>query len=174
MLGTRFYNESFRKVLVAFGTLFNNIAIERDDGAGDKEIYKIPLSYGPRSKFNAILDSAGTHAATQMTIPRMGFEWTGTTYDPIRKLSTVVRQGVTTSGSGNTNASYNWQRVPYNMGFSLGVYVETTEDGLKIIWEDEWVHVRKSNTEPILRIISESKSISQSNKLIELIKQIIK
>lgn len=136
MLGTRFYNESFRKVLVAFGTLFNNISIERDDGLGNtdsKEIYKVPLSYGPRSKFNAILDSAGTHAPTQMTIPRMGFEWTGTTYDPIRKLSTVVRQGVATSGSGNTNASYNWQRVPYNMAFSLGAYVETTEDGLKII-----------------------------------------
>ena len=46
-------------------------------------------------------------------------------------------------------------------------------DGLKIIWENEWLHIRKSNTEPILRIISESKSISQSNKLIELIKSII-
>ena len=46
-------------------------------------------------------------------------------------------------------------------------------DGLKIIWEDEWVHIRKSNTEPILRIIAESKSVSQSNKLIELIKNMI-
>ena len=46
-------------------------------------------------------------------------------------------------------------------------------DGLKIVWKDEWVHIRKSNTEPILRIIAESKSISQTNKLIELIKNII-
>jgi len=46
-------------------------------------------------------------------------------------------------------------------------------DGLKIIWEDEWLHIRKSNTEPILRIISESKSISQSKKLIRLIKDMI-
>ena len=48
------------------------------------------------------------------------------------------------------------------------------EDGLKIIWDDEWVHIRKSNTEPILRIISESKSILKSNQLIDLIKKEIK
>ena len=46
-------------------------------------------------------------------------------------------------------------------------------DGLKIIWEDKWLHIRKSNTEPILRIISESKSISESKKLIRLIKDMI-
>ena len=136
MLGTRFYNESFRKVLVAFGTLFNNITIERDDGLGNadsKEILKVPLAYGPRSKFNAILESQGTQSATQITIPRMTFDWVGTTYDPIRKLTTVARQGVATSGSGNTTASYQWQRVPYNMSITLALFVETTEDGLKII-----------------------------------------
>jgi phosphomannomutase len=33
-----------------------------------------------------------------------------------------------------------------------------TEDGLKIDFAEEWVHLRKSNTEPIIRIYSESKS----------------
>ena len=46
-------------------------------------------------------------------------------------------------------------------------------DGLKIIWDNKWVHIRKSNTEPILRIIAESKSISETNKLISLIKNIL-
>tara|TARA_Y100001970_G_scaffold257747_1_gene336914 strand:- start:1243 stop:2598 length:1356 start_codon:yes stop_codon:yes gene_type:complete len=46
-------------------------------------------------------------------------------------------------------------------------------DGLKIIWEDEWVHIRKSNTEPILRIIAESKSNKRSSELIQTIKNII-
>ena len=133
MFGTTFYNESFRKVLVAFGTLFNNISIVRDDAAStdeSKEVYKIPLSYGPRSKFNAILDSGGAHTPVQMTVPRLSFEWTGTTYDPMRKLSTVVRQGTTAVDS--TSATYNWQRVPYNMSITLSAYVTTTEDGLKI------------------------------------------
>ena len=40
-------------------------------------------------------------------------------------------------------------------------------DGLKILWENKWIHIRKSNTEPIIRIISESKSNKKVNQLIE-------
>ena len=45
---------------------------------------------------------------------------------------------------------------------------------LKIIRDNEWVHIRKSNTEPILRIISESESIARSKELVEIIKNEIK
>ncbi len=52
-----------------------------------------------------------------------------------------------------------------------------TIDGIKIEFEDEWVHLRKSNTEPIIRIIAESDMHSKSemlaNKLISDIKEII-
>ena len=40
-----------------------------------------------------------------------------------------------------------------------------TEDGLRIDFADHWVHFRKSNTEPIIRIIAESQSLDESNKL---------
>ena len=40
-----------------------------------------------------------------------------------------------------------------------------TEDGLRIDFEDHWVHFRKSNTEPIVRIITESKSLKYSEEL---------
>jgi len=33
-----------------------------------------------------------------------------------------------------------------------------TVDGVKIDFEEEWVHLRKSNTEPIIRIYTESRS----------------
>ena len=42
--------------------------------------------------------------------------------------------------------------------------VDTT-DGVKIYIEKEWVHLRKSNTEPIIRIYSESKSLAAANEL---------
>ena len=52
-----------------------------------------------------------------------------------------------------------------------------TIDGVKIEFENEWVHLRKSNTEPIIRIISESDVLSKadflSNKIIQDIKEII-
>jgi phosphomannomutase len=47
------------------------------------------------------------------------------------------------------------------------------EDGLKIIWEDKWVHIRKSNTEPIIRIISEANDNNTAESLIDLINKIV-
>ena len=47
------------------------------------------------------------------------------------------------------------------------------DDGLKIVWEDKWVHIRKSNTEPIIRIISEAKNKNIAKELINNIKQSI-
>jgi phosphomannomutase len=38
-------------------------------------------------------------------------------------------------------------------------------DGVKIEFGNEWVHLRKSNTEPIIRIYSESRSESSANEL---------
>lgn len=53
----------------------------------------------------------------------------------------------------------------------------TTIDGVKIDFAESWVHLRKSNTEPIIRIYSEAKSEEEAQniaqKVIETIKEII-
>jgi phosphomannomutase len=53
-----------------------------------------------------------------------------------------------------------------------------TVDGVKIEFDKEWVHLRRSNTEPIIRIYAESRSEATANhlaeKLISDMKQIIK
>ena len=46
----------------------------------------------------------------------------------------------------------------------------TTIDGVKIDFEDGWVHLRKSNTEPIIRIYSEAHTETRANKLAEQVK----
>ena len=43
MLGTYSYHEIFRRTVVAFGTLFNNIELRRTN-----EVMKVPLAYGPK------------------------------------------------------------------------------------------------------------------------------
>jgi phosphomannomutase len=48
-------------------------------------------------------------------------------------------------------------------------YPKNTIDGLKIDFDKEWVHLRKSNTEPIIRIYSESASEEKANELAEKI-----
>jgi len=52
----------------------------------------------------------------------------------------------------------------------------TTIDGVKIDFEEHWVHLRKSNTEPIIRIYTEAKSQAKADsfadKIIEEIKAV--
>jgi phosphomannomutase len=49
-----------------------------------------------------------------------------------------------------------------------------TEDGLKISFEKDWVHLRRSNTEPIVRIYAESESETSADELADKIIQDIK
>jgi phosphomannomutase len=42
-----------------------------------------------------------------------------------------------------------------------------TIDGVKIDFEQQWVHLRKSNTEPIIRIYTESNSQQSADELAE-------
>ena len=41
-----------------------------------------------------------------------------------------------------------------------------TQDGLRLAWDDRWVHVRPSGTEPIVRVIAEAPSEQEANALI--------
>ena len=47
-------------------------------------------------------------------------------------------------------------------------------DGVKIEFEHGWVHLRKSNTEPIIRIYAESTGLKEANVLADTIKNEIK
>lgn len=49
----------------------------------------------------------------------------------------------------------------------------TDIDGVKIDFADSWVHLRKSNTEPIIRIYSEAHTMAEADKLAESIKSVI-
>ena len=48
----------------------------------------------------------------------------------------------------------------------------TTIDGVKIDFADGWVHLRKSNTEPIIRIYSEAHTMQEAERLAEEVKKI--
>lgn len=48
-----------------------------------------------------------------------------------------------------------------------------TIDGVKFTWEDSWIHLRSSNTEPIMRIYAEGSSIRIAQGLVDKIKKTI-
>ena len=43
-------------------------------------------------------------------------------------------------------------------------------DGLKLIWDNCWIHIRSSNTEPIMRIYAEAETKKAAEKLVEQVK----
>ena len=94
MLGQTFYNESLRKTVIAFGSLFNDIYITRKDKTGaDRQTLKVPLAYGPKQKFIIRLEAdPGLDRAIAITLPRLGFEISGLEYDPSRKLNRIIKQ----------------------------------------------------------------------------------
>ena len=47
-------------------------------------------------------------------------------------------------------------------------------DGIKFSWPNKWIHIRKSNTEPIIRIFAEAKTRNEVNKLIQTLKDYLK
>jgi len=138
MFGQTFYHGTLRKYVILFGTLFNNIWVNREDENGAvKQSFKVPLSYGPREKFLARIN--GLNADDPMTqpfatvLPRMGFEITGFNYAPERKLSTINKFVRTPIPTDQDKMKYQYNPVPYDIQFSLSIFVKNTTDGTKII-----------------------------------------
>ena len=136
MFGNHFYHSSLRKLVIAFGSLFNDVRIARYNSDGTiKEYIRLPLSYGPKEKYLARINqpsslSDGTKVET--TLPRLGFEITGINYDSGRKRNTMQRKVMGISGD-NWQRKYNYSEVPYNIEFSLYCMVRNTDDGLQFI-----------------------------------------
>ena len=131
MFGTYFYHQTSRKMVVAFGSLFNNIEVRRTDSSDAvTEIIKIPLSYGPKDKMLVrISQDPSLNPKVALTVPRMGFELTSMTYDGARKLNTMGRN----VKKGTTGLKKQYNPVPYNWDFSLYVFVKNAEDGTQIL-----------------------------------------
>ena len=136
MFGRTWSHDTLRKYIIVFGTLFNDIYINRTNKAGEVvQTLKIPLTYGPKEKVLARLDQNPTLSnQVAMVLPRISFEITSMEYDPTRKLNTLnklTRQS-TTAGTDD-EVKYQYQPVPYDLQFEMNVIVKNSEDGTRII-----------------------------------------
>lgn len=135
MLGPHYYNEAIRKTVIAFGTLFNNIEIQKLDPQTKDvlEVEKVPLGYGPKNKFLTRLEQnpeVGRKVA--ITLPRLYFEMTGINYDSARKTSPIQKYRTVVADNGN-EIRVQYVPVPYNMDFELGIIAKSQDDALQII-----------------------------------------
>ena len=138
MFGEHFYHKKIRNTVIAFGTIFNNVNIKRLDSSGNPiQNIKVPLSYSPKEKFLARLDAqqdlTGDDSSVAITLPRMSFEVTGYSYDGGRKLNKNQKITKVTTNADTTKMNSQYMPVPYNVNFSLSVYVANSDDGLQIV-----------------------------------------
>lgn len=135
MFGTYFYNQTIRKSVALFGTMFNNIYIMRtlSNGNGSSTI-KVPLSYAPKRKYmerlleNPDLD---TDSKVAVKLPRMSFEIISIAYDPTRQL--VKTNNVNYLGTSVNNRKKIYTPAPYNVGFQLNIYAKSHDDALQVV-----------------------------------------
>jgi hypothetical protein len=138
MLTDNFYHEVVRKTVVAFGSLFNNLYVQRKNNSGKViQRMKVPLAYGPKQKFLVRLDEDVTRSAaepkkTAITLPRLGFEMTGLSYDAARKLNRVQKFKKVKGGDDKSMTS-QFMPVPYNIGFTLYCMAKNSDDALQIV-----------------------------------------
>ena len=132
MLGTTYYHETIRKYVAVFGTLFNDINIQRRNSAGViTEQVKVPIAYEARDKLILRTRAGVADGSVAATLPRMGFVMNGITNDGTRKLNTVGQVfAANTASSSNLLKQYN--PVPYNFDFVLTAMVDNAEDGAQI------------------------------------------
>ncbi len=136
MFGKYFYNESMRRMTIAFGQIFNNIQIKRKDSSGNvTQAISVPLAYAPKEKFLARLDqqSSLTKREFAITLPRMSFEISGISYDNTRKLTRIQKYKTVKSSVDGKILNYNYVPVPYNISFKLYSFTASAEAGLQII-----------------------------------------
>lgn len=131
---SHFYNRTIRKVVVAFGTIFNDIQLVRytKDQRTERERFKVPLSYGSKEKYmTRITSDPNLQKSVQIVVPRISFEMTGISYDSSRKQISTLRNFASANSSTRMNTQF--APIPYDFNFSLSIYVRNTEDGTQIL-----------------------------------------
>jgi len=132
-----FYNSTTRKYVALFGTLFNQLKIQRQDNAGvTKKDMIVPLSYAP---FQKILARATqdpdliNSRRPAMTLPRMSFEMTSLAYDATRKIGSTQKLIKRNKDETDDGRDFIYSPVPYNLEFSLYIMTKYAEDATKIM-----------------------------------------
>lgn len=137
MFGTYFYNETIKRCVSVFGTLFNNIQIKKTKSDGTILTTQIvPISYGPAQKFLQRLAEEpdlqdGSRSA--ISLPRMAFQLDGFNYDAQRQQNKLIRSNKTATETGGTSRKFQYAPAPYDLNFTLSILAKNMTDALQVV-----------------------------------------
>lgn len=133
MFGHTYYHSIIRKYIIMFGTMFNDIDVQRFNTAGERiQTIRVPIAYGPKEKFLVRLaQDPNFDRDVAITLPRMSFEIASMNYNPTRKLPSTNRNVYIYSDKDNLK--YQYTPVPFDINISLSIYVKNADDGVQIL-----------------------------------------
>ena len=121
-----------RKYVIVFGSMFNDLTIQRYNGATRVQTLAVPIAYGPKQKFLVRLETdPNLDREIAISLHRLGFELTGISYDPVRKLNSTQKNSYVFSDKTLLKTQYT--PVPYNIDFTLSIMVKNADDGTQIL-----------------------------------------
>ena len=133
MFENHFYNESTRRMVSVFGSIFNDMEVVKKDSAGKiLQKIKVPLGYAPRSKVLARLNEQTTGPNIALKLPRMSFEISSMEYDSNARVS--KHKNYTKVITGDT-LQLNKLGAPavYKVGFELNILAKTQDEALQLL-----------------------------------------
>jgi hypothetical protein len=129
-----FYHGITKKMVVVFGSIFSSVVITRTNASsGDQNaVIKVPIQYAAKEKMlSRVNNDPSLDRPTSILLPRMSFEITDIRPRRQDHLPTMNRP-VKDFGDPN-KLKYQYVPVPFDIKFSLYVYVKNAEDGTKIV-----------------------------------------
>lgn len=132
--GKTFYHSHVRKAIAAFGTIFNNIIIERKDSNNAVvQSLRVPLAYATKQKFLSRIEGQPnlTDQEVAIVLPRMGFEILSLQYDAQRRISPIHHHKKAVDSA--TSVSQVFTSTPYDLSLNLYIFAKNQEDGLQIL-----------------------------------------
>jgi len=95
---------------------------------------KVPITYAQKEKMlTRVIEAPNAdRKSASVTLPIMSFEITSLAYDGDRKLKTTGRSAYLNTAIPSS-LTYQYNPVPYNLGFQLNIWVKNYEDGAKIV-----------------------------------------
>jgi len=134
MLGNaHFYRSTIRNYVIAFGSIFNDIDIEKTDANGNVlQVIRVPISYGPTEKYLSRINKITTTGDPAIVLPRMSFEISGFNYAADRKLPKIKKLSKQNSSDADKK-NLVYQPVPYDIGFTLSIMTKNADDAMQIV-----------------------------------------
>ena len=134
MFGTYFYNETIKRCVSVFGTLFNNVDVKKikSDGTVLSQ-FRVPISYGPKQKFLDRLaeePNLSDRNRSAITLPRMAFELTGFEYDAQRQQNKLIRS-IKNQYEADGKRGFQYAPAPYNLNFTLSILAKNMNEALR-------------------------------------------